>query len=189
MIWKEEVFYMKETLQKILKRKELIATYTLPEKQNSFEVGFLIEMDEDNIILEGYTVDGHFDGYLMICINDIYRIEQDSKYLKALDRLLDTDHKEECILRLSNHCFNDMINYAQSYNRILSICYMQRDGILLTGYVQEINDDTIKLQQINEYGEQDGTTVIYKNDCCFLSCGGQDERRIEMLYNHSKPQH
>lgn len=171
---------MKRALQRIEKGEELIAVYSLPEKQEFFEVGFLIETDEETIMLESYASDGSADGYLVIHIDDIYRIEQDSKYLHAMNQLR-APQRQESMREFSGNCVDDIICHVQKNNRILTINLLERDGDKVTGYVQEINDDTIVLKTVNEYGEPDGLTTVYKEDCSVLACESADDIRLEKL--------
>ena len=173
---------MKKALQRIEKGKELIAVYSLSEKQEYFEVGLLIEMDEDTIMLESYASDGDYDGYLVIHIDDIYRIEQGSKYLHAMN-LLRSPQRKGSICELSGHCVDDILQHVKASNRILTINLLERDGNKLTGYAHEINDNLIVIRTLNEYGEPDGLTTIYKEDCSVLACESKDDKRLERLNN------
>lgn len=172
---------MKQTLQNYLSNRKLIATYSLPEKPDSFEVGFIDEIDDDTIMLEGYADDGSFDGYIILWIKDIYQIEWDSKYVKMISKLLSSDNQNNKLNDLSNHCIADLIRYAQNSNRIITIGLLSRDGKQLMGYIQRITSKTITLRIVNQYGEQDGITIIYLNDCKYLSCGGHEESIVEKL--------
>ena len=163
--------------------QQLFATYSSPKKPNSFEVGCYVEADETHIMMQSYTETGKADGIIVLRFEDIHRFETKSKYLMTLEKLIQLQEKQAKVLPcLTGACMDDALNHAKETQRIITVCLKDRSCPLISGFVADIHNDIITLSVIDQYGEADGETSFYMEDCCLLSCMSEEETRLEKLY-------
>ncbi len=174
---------IKSYIEKAAENQLLFAVYSSSDKPSSFEVGRLIEMDEECLMMRTFAETGNADGFLVLRLEDIHRFETKSKYLKAMEKLINLQAEQEMLLPdLTGSCIDDAFQYAKEAHKIITVCLIDRSSPLITGFVKQLNDDTVALNVIDQYGEPDGEIVFYKDDCCLVSCMSAEENRLEKLY-------
>ena len=155
-------------MQKLLNEisnEEIVALYF--GNGDKFFCGKILAVNEDFVVLRSYTPYGVYDGYIVKRINELRRIEQNSKYLKL-----------EIIV--SGNCLMSMLCHSVSSGQIVSIELEECDELII-GYVTKIEDNIISIKQYNEYGEYDGVSFIYLEDIISLYIDSENERKVEVI--------
>lgn len=154
---------MYELLEKFMKSNALIAIYTDTNDYEVFEVGYVYRLCADKIIVLNVGVHGEFDGYSVLFVDDIYRIEENSQYLQKIEKLKDWNVSEVFGIDGEEEYFKAVTDTALKARKIIAIscCNSQFE---VMGYVKEFSDTVVRVLQITKYGEADGETVIRTDD-------------------------
>lgn len=168
---------------------QLVQIYTGDDGSDSFNLGKIISVGEDSYVYVSIDKKGFMDGIRFGCTNDICRISNTGKYIdkfqkiiRLFDRKFDlkeyTDFfkKDECDLFL-------FLKYAYENKRVVSLSLCGSNIYDVTGFISSYNDKTLIFKEIDKYGEEVETSIIDIQSIDFCSCGSEDEKIIEALYN------
>lgn len=172
---------MYELLKKFIRSNTLIAVYSDRNNYESFAVGYVYRLCDDKVIILNVGVHGEFDGYSVYYVNDIYRIEKDSKYLEKIKKLKNWDISDVFGIDNEDDCFKAVLVTALKTSTIIVIDCCD-SGFEVRGYVKEVSDTIVRLMQITEYGEQDGETAIRVDDINRIMISDVECTEIDRLH-------
>jgi hypothetical protein len=167
------------------KNKEIVLIYTNPEQTQSFSAGVVSEIFDNEVIISHYLPNGKHDGYVIKQIDDIYKIETNSKYvkkIKILSKINKTKHDKLC--RVKDDAFLTLLTYAFETKKVVTIELIDSDNNDAIGFVEQINDKCCTVSMLNDYGEEDGVSIFNVSDISHLSCGGDDELVLKQLHDN-----
>lgn len=131
---------------------ELLEIYS--SNEDSFAVGYVIYQSKDRLFTHLVDDQGKFDGYLLFDKSTIHGIEKNTEYLKKIETYMDFwgnisigDSDNE--IYASKPDFIDLIRYAKSHNKIISIATSFNYYDLTTGYVKDFNDKYVIIDAID----------------------------------------
>lgn len=90
----------KDILEKSRNEKEILSLYTNKEDTERFSVGYILGLCEKYCIIALISPSGLYDGYRVIDINEIYKIEYGGDYEKKLKKLYDIKNNH---IKISNY--------------------------------------------------------------------------------------
>lgn len=175
-------------LNKILNcynNKKLIGIYTDNINPNSFSVGYILYVDKNSYILYNISSYGKFDGYSCALIEDIIKIEEDSKYLNNLQRLINyynLDITNEILIDDTKPIIYNFINYIKSTNSICSILSYNSDIYDVVGLVKKYDKNSIEILQVDSNSYEDGIVKINLDNIERVVCSSNEEKKLEILY-------
>lgn len=173
--------------QNELTNGRFLSVYDETEQAGSFHVCRFLCCDEVHILFQAITTRGYDDGFYLIPLDCVYRVDMDDEYTERIALLFQL-HEQPLI----DHCFFDkkeslllqMLRYAQTHRFVISLFLENEDDI--TGRILDINTDgnSLCIEKLTESGKKDGT--IYLDLRCIekIICNSGVERCIEMLSKH-----
>lgn len=176
---------MYEQLAKLKGDKSMIAIYTNENDGDAFSVGYICDLKQDKVLLLNVGVHGEYDGYTAMYINDMFRIECDSKYLDKINKLMSFVVDEKMIEANQNDILVFLIEKAINDNNILAIRY--NDDSEIRGYVKKMNA-VLSVVEIDEYGYEDGENIISISNINRIVLDDVECRDLEKLYKINKIQ-
>ena len=177
---------MYEQLAKFKDEKTMIALYTNENNCDAFSVGYICDLEQERVLFLNVGVHGEYDGYTVLCINDIFRIECNGKYLDKMKKLISFAIDEKIILDSKESVLAFLIAKAVNDNKILAIQY--NDDSEIKGYIKEVNT-VISIMEIDEYGYEDGENIISMDSINKIVLDDVECRDLEKLFkiNKSEP--
>lgn len=92
-------------LEESQKKQLLLSIYDNRNDIDKFYVGYIVNLYDDSILIYSYNENGEGDGYLLIRLVDIYKIEKESDYLNSLNILVEqntsTTRSQKTSLRMA----------------------------------------------------------------------------------------
>lgn len=170
----------KEILEDSYQTHRLIGLYKNLDDPEAFLAGTIEYFDDESILLASFTPYGAPDGWVAIRTDDVFRVARDSKYLTEL-KLLCQDVKNET-LSVSSDAFISLLEFAQEHALVISVALMDQDCERIVGFVKALRNGEILLNELTEYGENDGETVFHVDDCLLVSCHGENEKKLQKLH-------
>ena len=163
---------------------ELVAVYTDLNNTTKFEVGYIVDFDENYYILKRVSPQGEDDGYLLGKTKYIYRVELDTLYLKKMLKLI----KYYGITRQKTFFEHDdlllsFMKFAYQDKKIMSIELFESENQDIVGYVSKFNSDNCTVMQITESGDSNGYSICNLADISFIVYNSEDQKVLEILNN------
>lgn len=173
--------YMHSKLINMINNNELVAIYSDENNTENFMVGYIRKLTEDKLMIINVGIHGEYDGFSGIYVNDIFRIETNSKYLKKIALLQSYDANDLIIADEYEDVFENLIRMAINKKHITAISFL--NGEEIRGFITEC-DDSINVLEIDDYGEKDGENIIKFNTIKKIVIDDIECRAIEKLYNY-----
>lgn len=169
-------------LQQLFINKEISLIYSNIEEPSKFSAGVIGELYENELVLESYLPNGKYDGYVVIPISDIFKVEFKTKYAKKISDLgifYKTSH--QLLNQKKENGYLDLLNYAYCENKIISI-ELNYSGVTdAQGFVREIKQNACAIDMLDEYGNNDGISIIKLDEISHLTCDGDTEICLKIL--------
>lgn len=173
----------KNILQNSQNSQKKISVYFSSLESSGFCFGGIEFCDEKHFMLASYTPYGEDDGFILRKIEDVTKIETDSKYNKKMVMLIEMLDEKHAQLNVDcNNVVDELLENSKNNHRILSIGLSDSEE-LVVGYIHSISYPLCEIKQINEYGEEDGILIFNINDIYSVRIGSKDELMLEMLYS------
>lgn len=151
----------------------------------SFIVGELIGIWEDeNILVKLISTNGRWDGFCLIWMNDIVRVDIETQYINKLKRLLVGQQKEEAEPVLQDSGVETIVSFALKYNKAVGIELLQSGLRDIIGFIEKYEDDLLQVFQLDEMGREDGKTVIEKEVITRMFCADSELQSLKLLWEN-----
>lgn len=176
---------MFKKLEESYNANNLLEVYT-DQVNNTFAVGFIICITDNELLLNLVNSYGIEDGFLLIRINDIYCINYATKYLKNIISLLNNKKPRQVKFIFkkgylqNTDLFSEIFQENIENHRMAHVkLYNNTDYY---GFIEAKDEDVIQIEIIDEYGLNDGFSYVKIEDIEQVSFDGIDEnRRLELL--------
>jgi hypothetical protein len=172
---------LKQIVSDSKKTKSLLAIYINKNEVDNFYVGYVVELFEDSILLDTFAEYGDNDGYLLIRLIDIFKVEKDSVYLNNLKTLINNNNEEknETFIVDGQEGIVDIILICKSRRILLTIKLIYADYI--NGFVIEEDNDHFLIETYSKNGVYEGYSLINYVDIQNIHFDGKDEKKIMKL--------
>jgi len=153
---------MYHILKEVYSKKKFISVF-LEEDLDTFYVGYIRGISQNHIVFNAISTRGYNDGYYLLKVDDIVKISFEGQYEIKIYKLMEnvgksTDNSFE--FKFSEDLFNDFFTYVSQNSFVVSLSLCDSDTFNITGKVQCIDSEVIELNQLDEYGNNDGTTIV-----------------------------
>lgn len=172
---------MFELLKKICIKEKLVSIYSDYEETEKFFYGKILCVNEDEVLIYLISPSGKFDGILVKKTSSIFRIEYGGDYESKMELLLDCDLPDFDYPVDESDIGLSMLKNALETKEMISIELLDSGIYDLIGIVEAIDKTTCRIKQYNEYGFEDGYSIINPDDITQISYASQDEQRIKRL--------
>lgn len=173
---------MKEQLIEYMKTHKNVSIYTNQNNTDTFINGYVIGVDDHDFLISSYTPNGAYDGYIMRPIEDVFQIQVDTKYNIAMTQLIeDTVSCEDFCAPEEELLISVFLRWIKRKGLVLSVRLYQSESLDISGYIEEVNEQTCVIRLLDLYGQEDGKTVIDLDCITEVYCDTDTEQRIQKL--------
>ena len=170
-------------LQNSITDGRFLSIYDETETNGKFHVCRCICCDETYVLFQAITTRGFDDGFYLIPINYIYRIDIDDEYTNRIERLFHLQNQ----LISEDFCFSEgsllaqLFAYAKQHKLVTSLFIESGDDI--TGQISDIDTEAnqILIDKLTLDGKYDGRAILDMESIEKVICDSGEERCIEML--------
>ena len=173
-------------LQLATLESRFVGIYADIDRPTVFSAGRARVCNEDITILSSVTEDGREDGLAVHATPYIFKIEEETEYLRALSALwhyygAKASDFEEALPVESISSFEDLFNKIQPLNLVVSL-WANEDSINeVCGVVAKVQDGFVLINGMNANGEPDGFTTLRIDQLQSVNVVGVDERRRNLV--------
>lgn len=176
---------MRRLLEPLCGEDAIVSVYCDNRNSDTFFLGYLLDMDDDDLLLNLLSPGGEEDGYAVICQDIIFTAGEDRPYgakILKLSLLKGQKKKPLPTARAEGSALYDLLAYAYAQQAVVWINFDRN----LTGVVENYTDDSLTLVQVDEFGKEYGRTVIDTDAVMLLRCRTAELRDIELLRRAEK---
>lgn len=167
-------------------QKEIVSIYTNQEEPDSFSAGIVQAVDEEMVLINHITPYGLYDGYIVKQVSKVYRIEHNGQYEQKITKLYSFRKQKHMVIDIQDDdVVLSVLEFARQNQLLVAIEILDSGYWDVQGVVKEI-DNVIEIVQVNDYGEENGSTFINKNDISELRCDTEEEISMKLLYDNLK---
>ena len=179
-------------IEKILDSKlnndEIISVFCNPEDNYGSVVGFLASLDETHFVLKHVTVNGRYDGYVLRCKDQIFRIDEKTSYEISLQKLYKHYGENHINFDINGPLLTGFLNFAKKNDFIVGIGVKDYEYSSIIGFVKSTNETekTVMIRQVNNDGIFDGYSTVSFDSIVRMSCDCEKDHTIKILNSLNK---
>lgn len=172
-------------LKKAKRSGHIVSVHSDPSNQASCAVGYVDQIDDTWIRLKAISIDGENAGYEIRSLDDIFRIDINGAYEKKIGYLRKNTGKIFREVDLSAPIETDGIllstlKEAQKKKMVITIWTEDEDDSIV-GSIDHINENTVKILSIDDYGKEDGFILISIDEIVSVDCNSRKCQIIKFL--------
>lgn len=174
---------MRRLLEPLCGEDAVVSVYCDDRDRGAFLLGYLLDMDEDDLLLNLLAPGGEEDGFVVVASDTILGVSEDRPYsAKILKLAILKGQKKRFLPSAEGSPLFDLLAYAQSAQTPVML---NRD-INFTGFVESYTDTSVTLLQVDDYGREFGRAVVDLSGVEFARCCSAELRDIELLHRAEK---
>lgn len=158
---------------------QMIELYT--DSEDKFGLGFVVYVDEADVILHGLTETGQDDGLTLYCIDEVLKLAYDTQYCAKLKRMMRQDFSSIEYRFAEGDLKQQLLRLAQSKNMIAEIQLLQSGSRDVMGLVSEVTQESCLIGQIDIYGQRDGFCRISTESISSIRVNSYEGRSLQLL--------
>ncbi len=174
---------MVDVLNDLCREGTYVAVYGNSETPSKFMFGRILCVGDTRFAMLLISPNGEYDGIVVDDLEDIIRVAAHGKYHEKMMKLICPN---EVNLQLpdidESHIDRSVLIYAKETNRLVSIELEESGAVDVCGFVEEVSEATCKILEVDEYGFQDGDSVLDLRSISQISMDSADENRVMKLY-------
>jgi len=174
-------------------KEKIVSVYSDPDSMDKFSAGFVSECTEDMVLLKHVSPIGTYDGYAVIRLENISRIDSDGIYERKLELLYSTQkqkHPKRLIRKKVNsetNLFFETLKVAQEKAFLVNVSLDSNNNQeSAIGYVKKLDKESLIIQQLSLSGVDDGETILHVYDIEKMYCDSEDDRALGVLNSFYK---
>ncbi|BCD88137.1 hypothetical protein PSm6_45440 [Pseudomonas solani] len=177
---------IRTSLEKAMQDKRIVSIYT-SDDWSSYSVGYVVSIDGTHICLESITGSGESIGFEIRSLEEITKVETSGKYEQKIETL--ANHQGEVIHpvalpALGEGIIHETLALALQRKCVITI-WVQGSEDSISGYVSSIENDTITIQAVDEFGDNDGASVVPQGEISSIDFCTKEEQLREFLNKKS----
>lgn len=156
----------------------LVSIYSDSDDPDSFTLGYLLQMDDDNILMNMIDSYGEENGFCTINLSDIFIFDGDKMYSEKMLKLFSLKNQKRRYI--ANSETNPIVAFLKNAVENNLLVEVNEDDNYI-GYVSYYSTETLVLQLIDNYCNDMGTATIDMKHVGTLKCQNRYLNDLELL--------
>ena len=167
-------------LQKCFNDRKVVSVYVDESREDYHFTGYIACVNNNEIILEHITPQGMYDGFILLKVDSIYRVDCEGKYENKVEFLYESKGQSHKKISERASLYEALLHFAKDNELLVTLEIGQT---VITGVIVDFDFYNIKLNVIDEYGNIDGMTVVSSAEVDFIVVDSDNEQDLRMLSN------
>ncbi|MBS7530232.1 hypothetical protein IC619_006965 [Hazenella sp. IB182353] len=177
---------LSEILYYALENDEVVTLYTNPDDPSGAVAGYIHAFTDEHVLMRHITREGREDGYVVRRVEDIFHLGILGEYENGLDCLYRMQEQEHIyffqVLKDNKpDLLRNVLLQAKLKGWILRMGLEDEERGDVIGQIQQSDGEHVTVRRIDEWGHEDGYTIIFVGDLVKLNIHGEEERSRETL--------
>ena len=165
-------------LEMCKKSNDIIAIYRWNDDSEIYMVGKIVSVSSEFYILASIDEYGKPDGFTFQRLDNIARVEVDSKYIKRIKKTNASIKMEETSLSSIN-LMDDLLGDFKTTSTTCTI-ELEDCDIVFCGKIIKNENDLVHLGQFDIYGKSDGTLIFEKEYILSFTWNSKEEILLDL---------
>lgn len=171
---------MLRKLSSYIKSDVLLSLYTNVDEPDIFTLGYLLEIDENNVLINMVDRHGEEIGFYLVNSDDIYNFEHDKMYSGKIEKLFRLkNQKRKYIAKTESNPMETFLKYTFDNHLLIQV----NGGDYYIGYIKDYSNHVLTLNRIDNYGDDMGFSSLDMNNVNSLKCETKSLKDIELFIN------
>ena len=168
--------------------RKLCEFYLNPDDLSKFCVGYPLERDETHCLIACLDPYGRRDGFYCFRLENLIKVQTDTKYLLCLEKLLTYNRDDEFFkqqLQLGETkapLIDRVLDFIRRENKVPSFELSGSNIKDFYGTISEITDDSLQIRAISEQGCAEGFVYVGREKIAAIAFDSLDEWKVETLF-------
>lgn len=161
----------------------LVSIYCDSDEPDSFTLGYLLQMNNDDILINMINSFGEENGFCTIKVNDIFIFDEDKMYSEKMQKLFAIkNQKRKYVTDVDTNPIVVLLKYAVDNNLLVEV----NEDDDYRGYVSYFSAETLVLKIIDSYSNDMGTATIDMEYINTLKCQNKYLKDLELLCDRNE---
>lgn len=170
---------MQKNLTTLVGTDTLVSIYTNSDEPDLFSLGYLLQIDNNNILINMVDSFGEEDGFCTINLSDIFIFDEDKMYSRKILKLFEIKKQtRKHIANLDTKPIVDLLKHAVGNNLLVEV----NEDSNYIGHIYSFSAETLVIQIIDNYCNDIGTATIDMEHINVLKCQNKFLKDLELLY-------
>lgn len=171
---------MLDELLTLMNRHQMVSVYS--SEEDFYYTGYIQAVDDTGLLLSKQNYGGYNNGFVFF--TDIVTFETDSIDTKRHEQMFKIRGIEPKKFEVpeNDNLFETILKICFERKLFCNIYKSENDRNDVTGFISELNQNSICLSCIDKYGEYFGKCYISKSNIYLLFIEGDDEQIRRLLY-------
>lgn len=158
--------------------------YCNPDDTDAHLTGYIEKFNEDELLIAHISSHGCYDGFILKRVTDVYRMDYDGEYEKKIERLYKIKKQSHSTVSACSDCnkkiLYTLLDFAKENEYVISLEFQDSylSGVV-NGY--DYDKDIIYLSIIDNYGHEEGVSIIHTCNVVTVSVDTDDEQDLNHL--------
>ena len=169
-------------LEKFKDENILADFYTDNYEESDF--GFVIEFNEDYLLIESFDSDCKYDGIITFLRQDVTRIRWFGNEIESVHKVIDLSKRQKEKIDIDLTSIRSILESVQAlYNHITVYIQDVDKDVCFIGQIHEIDDETVVIHEFGSKISLDRKFIILSlNDITKISANGHYENILMKLF-------
>jgi hypothetical protein len=169
----------------------LIGVFSDASDPGAFAAGFVEAVSKEHVVLRQLSPQGRYDGFHLIALQDIFRVDGAGRYLERL-KFLSTAREERTARLFKSRLDEDanlvveMLMAVQNSDLLVTVSVLDGDDV--SGAVKNIGNETATLTRLDHFGVSDYEAVVHLEAISSLLCDDEELQTLRLLRQHQQNQ-
>ncbi len=175
---------MRKLLEQFKVEKKVISIHSDPNDTNGCWTGFVVDVDDEHVLIAHISSNGFYGGYVLIQTEDILFVEEGGAYERRMQKLYELRKQShpEIILDNELELLTGILKFAKEKEKVTSIELVEDDEYAPVGFVHDVTEDYICLNTLTNEGEPDSITYVKVENVHKIFMDTLPEQNIRLLY-------
>ncbi len=173
----------------ILKSKEtkILIGFNFYGSDNGFYCGYVLEFNDEFVIIQHFSKFGISDGILVHKLSDIQYFETETKYLNGIKQLIDSKddvQKQSFLLKRNKETLDSFTNLFESFigDKRYLIKFELNDDEIYFGFIEWCDENSFSIINIDNDGEIIGKAIFKFEDLKLYWVDDLECRKRQILH-------
>jgi len=158
--------------------------YNDANNRDDFYVGRHITQDDEYAVFQCVNSNGFNDGLFFCKTDSIYRVEFNTDYCQAVEKLITYRKTEFKNLKFNTkNLLSEVLTFAKDTKAIVSIELENTGSIELLGFIENFSDCQLTTLEISTSGIANGNGIVRLNDIKNITIDSYKNLKCSILFN------
>ena len=173
-------------LKKAMNDQKVVSVFARRESTDRFFGGYVLNLDEHYLSMAHISPNGLYDGYVILPIEMIWKVEIGGEYNDTLGVLYRLKKQQHFLLGRTEgkSVIEQVLAFAQKKQLVVTISITEELDDDAVGFVREFNLEQVAMLMVDQYGRKNGECNVVIDPIYLLTCDGADEAASKIMFDY-----